>query len=77
MNNTGRLTGQTKTVTTDGFLLSFLIADKQSKDLMYIFPETKQDPGYKLFDWKTWETVNYVFREKDSFSIMQNYFSSR
>jgi len=65
-----------KTVQTNGFLFSFLISDKMSKDELYLFPNTKQDPGYKVYKWKNWEEVTYETRRKDSFDIIQNFFQT-
>ncbi len=75
INNDGEISGQAKTVTTNGAVVSVLIADKQTKDQLYLFPETKQEPSYKTYKWATWEKVSYSMREKESFTILKNYFS--
>ncbi|MDD6095783.1 MAG: hypothetical protein PUC29_08585 [Clostridia bacterium] len=77
LNNEGELSGQAKTVTTNGAVVSVLIADKQTKDQLYLFPETKQDPAYKTYKWSTWDTVSYNMREKESFALIRSYFSSK
>lgn len=65
-----------QTTTTDGILCSLLIADKQSKDTLYIFPKTKEDSGYKVFKWDNWTKVDYVFRQKSGCKILANLFGS-
>lgn len=77
LNNPGELKEQAGTVNTNGILTSVMIGDRQTKDLLYIFPEKKQDPGYKVFKWSTWDTCTYNIREKDSFSLLQEYFSKK
>ncbi len=77
INNEGEISGQAKTVSTNGAIVSVLIADKQSKDQLYLFPETKQDPAYKTYKWASWEKVSYTMREKESFALIKNYFSSK
>lgn len=76
INNPGKLSGQAKTTQTNGFLISLMIADKGTKDLLYMFPETKQDPGYKTFKWNSWETVDFEYREKDGFGTLKKYFTT-
>lgn len=76
INNPGKLGTQAKTTQTNGFLISLMIADKSTKDLLYMFPETKQDPGYKTFKWDTWETVDFEYREKDGFGTLKKYFTT-
>lgn len=77
IDNEGEIADKVKTSATNGFLFSFLIADKETKDELYLFPENKENPGYKVFKWNNWETVNYTIREKDSFLILQNYFAGK
>lgn len=77
INNEGEITGQAKTVITNGAIVSVMIADKQSKDQLYLFPETKQDPAYRTYKWASWEKVSYTMREKESFALIRNYFSSK
>lgn len=77
INNEGALSGQAKTVSTNGAIVSVLIADKQTGDQLYLFPEKKEDPSYKIFKWATWEKVGYAMREKNSFTQVKNYFSSK
>lgn len=77
INNEGEIAGQAKTLSTNGAIVSVLIADKQSKDQLYLFPETKQDPAYKTYKWNSWEKVSYTMREKESFMLIKNYFSER
>lgn len=77
LNNQGELSGQAKTVSTNGAIVSVLIADKQTGDQLYLFPETKQSPAYKTFKWATWEKVSYTVREKESFTVVKKYFSSK
>ena len=76
INNEGEISGQAKTVSTNGAIVSVLIADKETKDQLYLFPETKQDPSYKTYKWTAWETVSYDMREKDIFSIVKKYYDS-
>ena len=64
-----------KTASTNGVLPSVMIGERKSGDLVYGFPETKHDPGYKVFKWNTWESVEYELRNKNSFTILKNYFS--
>ena len=77
LNNDGAIDGAAKTVSTNGALVSVLIGDKQTKDQLYLFPETKQDPAYKVFKWQTWDKVSYVFREKESFNLLKKYYNSK
>lgn len=77
LNNAGAIEGQAKTVSTNGAVVSVLIADKQTGDQLYLFPETKQSPAYKTFKWAVWDTANYTLREKESFVQVKNYFTSR
>lgn len=77
INNEGKLDNQVKTTQTNGFLISLMIADKSTKDLLYMFPESKKDPGYKTFKWSTWEEVTFEYREKDGFSTLKKYYSSK
>ena len=67
---------QAKTVTTNGALVSVMIGERKEGDLMYAFPVDKHDPGYKVFAWSKWDTVNYSMRNKESFSILKQYFSA-
>ncbi len=76
INNPGKLGSQAKTTQTNGFLISLMIADKSTKDLLYMFPESKQDPGYKTFKWNSWETVDFEYREKDGFGTLKKYFKT-
>ncbi len=76
INNEGPIGKQTKTVSTNGAIVSVMIADKATKDQLYLFPETKQEPSYKTFKWSTWETVNYKMREKESYTLIKKYFSA-
>lgn len=76
INNEGEISGQAKTVSTNGAIVSVLIADRETKDQLYLFPETKQDPSYKTYKWTAWETVSYAMREKESFSIVKKYYDS-
>ena len=64
-----------KTVTTNGVLVSVMIGERKEGDLISAFPEDKHDPGYKVFAWKTWETVEYANRRKESFDILRAYFA--
>lgn len=64
-----------KTTATNGMLVSVMIGERSSGDLMYGFPEKKQDPGYKMFKWKGWEKLTYEIRTKDSYKILSNYYS--
>lgn len=64
-----------QTTGTDGFLFSLLIADKETKDSLYLFPLDKQASGYKTFRWSTWEAVSYTLRQKSSCKILARYFS--
>lgn len=76
INNSGKISGQAKTTSTNGAVVSVMIADKKTKDQLYLFPESKQDPSYKTFKWASWETVNYTMREKESFVTVAKYFDS-
>ena len=67
---------QAKTVTTNGALVSVMIGERKEGDLIYAFPVDKHDPGYKVFEWSKWDTVNYSIRPKESFGILKQYFSS-
>ena len=64
-----------KTATTNGLLLSVMVGERAEGDLMYGFPEKKQDPGYKTYKWQNWEKVEYEFRQKESFKTIKAYFS--
>ncbi|MDE6659320.1 MAG: hypothetical protein K2K01_04325, partial [Eubacterium sp.] len=77
LNQSGSISGQCKTVTTNGIITSVLIAEKLTKDQLYLFPEKKSDPAYKTFEWNAWENVSYSFREKDSFVQLKKYFLSK
>ena len=76
INNEGQIDGQAKTVTTNGAVMSVMIADRATKDQLYLFPESKQEPSYKTFKWATWDTASYVMREKESFVQIKKYFSN-
>lgn len=67
-----------KTVATDGMIFSVLIGDKSSKDTAYIFPESKQSAGYKIFKLSDWdeEDIEYSFRAKSSCTAIRRYFES-
>ncbi len=67
---------QAKTVTTNGALVSVMIGERKEGDLIYGFPADKHDPGYKVFEWSKWETVNYAIRQKESYGILQQYFTA-
>lgn len=67
---------QAKTVTTNGALVSVMIGERKAGDLIYAFPVNKHDPGYKVFQWRTWEKVNYSMRKKKSFDIVKRYFAA-
>ena len=54
-----------------------LIVDKATKDQLYLFPETKNDPSYKTFKWETWEKCEYSLSEKEGYTILAKYFSSK
>lgn len=75
MSDGGPVGNQVKTVKTNGVLVSLLISDKVTGDMLYAFPESKQSPGYKLFKWMPWEDVEYQLREKDSFILLKKYYS--
>lgn len=64
-----------QTMGSDGIIFSVLIADKESRDTAYIFPESKKSGGYKTFKWNAWTKADYVFRQKASYKILQRYFS--
>ncbi len=64
-----------KTASTNGVLPSVMIGERKSGDLVYGFPETKHDPGYKVFKWSKWEKADYELRDKNSFTILKNYYS--
>lgn len=76
INNSGKISGQAKTTSTNGTVVSVMIADKKTKDQLYLFPDSKQAPSYKTFKWASWETVNYTMREKESFAAVAKYFNS-
>lgn len=65
-----------QTMGSDGIIFSILIADKETKDTAYIFPESKKSGGYKTFKWPSWTKADYVFRQKASYKILQRYFST-
>lgn len=67
---------QAKTITTNGALVSVMIGERKEGDLIYAFPFDKHDPGYKVFEWSTWETVHYTIRQKESFGVLKQYFST-
>lgn len=77
LHNEGALAGQAKTVSTNGAIVSVLIADRQTGDQLYLFPETKQSPAYKTLQWSTWDTAAYTLREKDGYVLVKSYFASR
>lgn len=64
------------TIRTDGIIFSVLIADKKTKDTLYIFPESKQSSGYKTYKWDAWSDVDFVFRQKQSCKIVSDFFYS-
>ena len=64
-----------KTASTNGVLPSFMIGQRKSGDLAYGFPKSKHDPGYKVFKWSTWEKVDSELREKNSFTILKNFYT--
>lgn len=65
-----------QTTATDGILVSLLLADKETKDSLYIFPLDKQASGYKRFAWESWTDIAYVFRQKESARILSRFFHS-
>ncbi|MBQ7714862.1 MAG: hypothetical protein IJT70_03220 [Clostridia bacterium] len=69
--------GQMTSLSTNGVLLSVMIGEKESGDLLYAFPEDKRSPGYKVFEWETWDKVSYTFRPKKSFDAVKNYYSNK
>lgn len=75
INDTSFGGDRAKTVTTNGALISVMIGERKEGDLIYAFPEDKHDPGYKVFQWKKWETATFVNRRKESFDILKKYFS--
>ena len=77
LNDVGVSVDQAKTVSTNGAIVSALIVDKATKDQLYLFPETKNDPSYKTFKWETWEKCEYSFSEKEGYTILAKYFSSK
>ena len=52
-----------------------MIGQRKSGDLAYGFPKSKHDPGYKVFKWSTWEKVDSELREKNSFTILKNFYT--
>ncbi len=64
-----------KNSSTNGVIASVMIGERKTGDLLYGFPEDKHSPGYKIFKWQNWKEVNYSFREKESFTILKNYYS--
>ena len=68
---------QMTSLSTNGILLSVMIGEKESGDLLYAFPEDKRSPGYKVFEWETWDEVLYTFRPKKSFEAVKNYFITK
>ena len=77
LNDAGTLGNQAKTVSTNGAIASVLIADKTTKDQLYLFPESKHDPSYKTFKWEAWENCEYSFREKEGYNLLAKFFSSK
>lgn len=76
LSDKGPLSDQPSTVITNGMLLSVMIGENSTGDMMYAFPETKHDPGYKMFKWSPWEKVSYGFRQKDSYTIVQKFYTA-
>ena len=68
---------QMQSVSTNGVLVSVMIADRETKDLLYVFPEEKSSPGFKVFKWDTWENVSWTARTKESFSMVKDYFNGK
>ncbi|MCR5652497.1 MAG: hypothetical protein K6F88_01710 [Ruminococcus sp.] len=75
INDTEKNSESMKTASTNGVLASVMIGERKTGDLLYGFPEDKHSPGYKVFNWRTWEEVDYELREKDSFIILKNYYT--
>lgn len=67
---------QAKTVSTNGALVSVMIGLRKGGDLLYTLPVDKHDPGYKVFEWSKWEKAEYSIRQKESFGILKQYYSS-
>lgn len=65
-----------KTTATDGIIFSLLIADKKSKDSLYVFPVNKQSSGYKTISWGTWTNPKYIFRQKQSCKLLSSFFEA-
>ncbi len=76
LDNAGQLGEQAKTVSTNGAIVSVLIADQTTKDQLYMFPEKKQDPSYKTFKWHTWEASSYNLRPKEGYALLQKFYES-
>ena len=75
MADEGPLSKQPRTMTTNGMLLSIMIGENATGDNMYSFPQSKHDPGYKMFKWAAWEKVSYSLREKESYTIVQDFYN--
>jgi len=65
-----------RTQKSDGIIFSVTLSDIKTYDTLYQFPTDKHSPGYKTFKWTAWETVNYRFRVKESYGIIQRYFNT-
>ena len=65
------------TVMTNGMLISLMIGERGSGDMLYAFPRAKSDPGYKTFKWELKEVKQYVLREKESYTAIKKYFSGK
>lgn len=74
----GTKNGLVQTTATEGMIFSLLIGDRNTMDTAYIFPESKQQAGYKTFKLSGWDKtdVKYTLREKDSAAIIKRYFDS-
>lgn len=68
---------QAHTVMTNGMLVSVMIGERGSGDMLYAFPRAKSDPGYKTFRWELNEVKKYVYREKESFTALKKYYSGK
>lgn len=68
---------QAHTVMTNGMLISLMIGERGSGDMLYAFPRAKSDPGYKTFKWELKEEKQYTNREKESFTLLKKYYSGK
>jgi hypothetical protein len=65
-----------KTTTTKGFIITALLQDKNSKNVIDVFPGDKNIEMPPTFQWSGWEVPHYRERLKKSYPILQKFLAT-